>query len=280
MKIKVVKFGGSSLASGAGFLRVKNIIEADESRRFIVVSAPGRRYKDDEKVTDLLLASKNDKDAFQRAAERFRGIAAELDAFGMQQILAGEMDKIYKEYDLNPTEAYLASRGEYLNAFIMAALLKRTFIDAATIVRFGADGAPDNAKTKELIREALSGCERAVIPGFYGSNHLGEIRTFSRGGSDITGSLVAAALNADLYENWTDVSGVYEKDPRLHENPRRYRYIAYSDMRNLAEAGMTVLHPEALNPAEESRIPIRVKNSFRPNEEGTLISNGEYEELV
>lgn len=280
MKIKVVKFGGSSLASGAGFLRVKNIIEADESRRFVVVSAPGKRYKGDTKVTDLLLVAKNDRDAFECAAERFRGIAAELDEFGMKALLAAEMEEIYKKLETNPTEAYLASRGEYLNAFIMAVLLERPLVDAADIVRFGADDTPDYAATAELMRAALSGCERAVIPGFYGSNRQGEIRTFSRGGSDITGSLVAAALKADLYENWTDVSGVYEKDPQLYQNPRRYRYIGYADMRRLAATGTSVFHPEALTPAEEAGIPIRIKNSFRPAEEGTLISNGADEELV
>lgn len=286
MKIKVLKFGGSSLASGAGFLRVKHIIDSEAARCFIVVSAPGKRYKSDVKVTDLLLASKEDPKAFERAADRFEAIASELTAVGgaggMRAAVAvkAALDEICAGLSAAPTAAYLASRGEYLSAVMMAALLARPFVDAAEIIAFSEDGVPDDARTVETAGLLLRTYETAVIPGFYGSDASGGIHTFSRGGSDITGSLVAAAVNADLYENWTDVSGVYDRDPQACAHARRYRYISYEDMRRLAGAGAAVLHPAALEPAQQAGIPIRIKNSFRPGDEGTLISNGDYEELI
>ncbi len=285
MKIKVLKFGGSSLASGAGFLRVKHIVDSEDARCFIVVSAPGKRYKSDVKVTDLLLASKEDATAFERAADRFKAIALELAAVGgvggatAADAVKAALEEICAGLSADPTEAYLASRGEYLSAVMMAALLARPFVDAAEIIAFSEDGVPDDTRTVATARHILSSHKTAVIPGFYGSDTNGNIHTFSRGGSDITGSLVAAAVQADIYENWTDVSGVYDRDPQNCPDARRYHYISYEDMRRLAGAGAAVLHPAALDPVQQAGIPIRIRNSFRPSDEGTLISDGNSEEF-
>ena len=263
------------MADGNNMLRVKNIIESDPARRYVVVSAPGKRFGGDVKITDLLyetyesvkLAGKTGA-AFEKVAERFRGIVHEL-ALGMDMegLLAETREAIVRE----GTADFCASRGEYLSGRVMAELLGVPFIDARDVVKFTPEGRLDSDRTYSLLAEALRGKPRAVVAGFYGEDAEGRVKTFSRGGSDVSGAIVARAAGAELYENWTDVSGFLACDPRIVENPVPIRALSYKELRELSYMGANVLHADAIYPVRKGDIPIRIKNTFRPEDEGTLI---------
>ena len=273
--LKVVKFGGSSLASAAQFRKVAEIIKGDPARRYVVASAPGKRDAHDEKVTDLLLQSfklaKDKRDVtptFEKIANRYREIIAEL---GLDFSLEDDLASIKTSLLHHAGGDYIASRGEYLNAKLLANYLGFPFIDAEDCVFFQDNGQLDAEKTNRELRDLLSMHEYAVLPGFYGVLPDGTIRTFSRGGSDITGSIVAAAAPADLYENWTDVSGMLMADPRIVEDPRPIEEITYRELRELSYMGATVMHEEAIFPVRRAQIPINIRNTNDPAAPGTMI---------
>ena len=272
---KIVKFGGSSLANAQQFEKVGEIIRSDESRRYVVPSAPGKRFDGDTKVTDLLYKCYNIavqgedfgavlQEIKERYYEIIRGLKLNLS-------LEEEFAQIEKDFKAQAGSDYAASRGEFLNGKVMAAYLGYEFVDAATVIRFDKNGNFDADKTDKLLSKRLAKCERAVIPGFYGAYEDGTVKTFSRGGSDVTGSLVAKAIKADLYENWTDVSGFLVTDPRIVENPAVIETITYRELRELSYMGATVLHEDAIFPVRKERIPINIKNTNRPEDKGTFI---------
>ena len=263
------------MSDGMNFRRVKEIIDSDPDRRYVVVSAPGKRFGGDSKVTDLLYdafaALEEGGDfhaAFQKVRDRFLGIVRES---GLSFEIGSLLDECEREIIERKSRDFTASRGEYLAGQIMAKLLDAPFIDAKEVVHFFEDGRLNNNKTYELLRGALKGKRRAVVAGFYGSLPGGEIKTFSRGGSDVSGAIVARAAGADLYENWTDVSGFLACDPRIVENPARIPSLSYQELRELSYMGADVLHSESIFPVREANIPIRIKNTFRPDDEGTQI---------
>lgn len=272
---KVVKFGGSSLASAKQFKKVKDIIMADKSRRYVIPSAPGKRTNNDEKVTDLLYAcysaaseGRSYKKIFDAITARYEQIITGLD---LNVNLDFEFKTIEENFLAKKGRDYAASRGEYLNGIIMAAYLGYEFIDAADVICFDADGSFLSEKTNQELAARLSKVSKAVIPGFYGSMPDGSVKTFSRGGSDITGSLVARAVHADLYENWTDVSGFLVADPRIVDNPEPIETITYRELRELSYMGASVLHEEAIFPVRKEGIPINIRNTNRPSDPGTMI---------
>lgn len=272
---KVVKFGGSSLANAEQFQKVGEIIRSEESRRYVVPSAPGKRFDGDTKVTDMLYACYG----VAEAGEDFSG---KLQAIKMrfQEIIQGlsldlsldrEFEQIAADFSAHAGKEYAASRGEFLNGKVMAAYLGYEFVDAAEVIRFDKNGVLEAEKTNRLLEKRLAKCEKAVIPGFYGAEDGGKVRTFSRGGSDVTGSLVAKAIMADLYENWTDVSGFLVTDPRIVENPAVIETITYRELRELSYMGATVLHEEAIFPVRKEGIPINIRNTNHPEDKGTFI---------
>ena len=272
---KVVKFGGSSLASAKQFKKVGDIIRADKSRRYVVPSAPGKRNKNDTKVTDMLYAC---YEAASTGASYGKLLSAIKERY--EQIIDGLELNLNLDYEFKTIEEnfiakkgsdYAASRGEYLNGIIMSHYLGYEFIDAAEVIFFDENCTFLSEKTNEELSERLAHTERAVIPGFYGSNPDGTIHTFSRGGSDITGSIVARAIHADLYENWTDVSGFLVTDPRIVENPVPIETITYKELRELAYMGASVLHEDAIFPVRREGIPINIRNTNKPEDPGTLI---------
>jgi hypothetical protein len=272
---KVVKFGGSSLASAKQFKKVAAIIGAEKSRRFIVPSAPGKRDSKDEKVTDLLYMAyaaaatgASYKKIFEKIKSRFQGI---IDGLNLNLDLGHEFAKIEENFVSKQGRDYAASRGEYLNGIILANYLGCEFIDAADVIFFKDDGTFDSEHTNEELEERLKNIERVVIPGFYGVTNSGKIKTFSRGGSDITGSIVARAIKADLYENWTDVSGFLVADPRVIKDPEVIETITYRELRELSYMGASVLHEDAIFPVRAEGIPINIKNTNRPEDKGTMI---------
>lgn len=272
---KVVKFGGSSLASADQFKKVGAIIRADQSRRYVVPSAPGKRNSRDEKVTDLLYrcydAAASDESP-KKLLEAIRGRYMEIiGGLELKLDLEPEFETIEENFRNQAGREYAASRGEYLNGLIMACYLDYEFIDAAEVLLFSEDGSFLAADTNQRLKERLKQVERAVIPGFYGSSADGVIRTFSRGGSDVTGSIVAKAIHADMYENWTDVSGFLVTDPRIIKNPRVIETITYRELRELAYMGASVLHEDAIFPVRKEGIPINIRNTNKPEEKGTLI---------
>ena len=273
--LKVLKFGGSSLADANQFRKVAEIINAEPERRYVVASAPGKRNSEDEKVTDLLLrchalASERNPidDTFARISDRLHGIIADL---GLSLSIEEELDTVKNAILSGASSDYVASRGEYFNSMIMADFLGVPFIDTAECIFFGEDGKLDSTKTNAAIQKKVADKPRAVFPGFYGALPNGEIKTFSRGGSDITGSIVAEALSADLYENWTDVSGMLMADPRIVEDPAPIDIITYRELRELSYMGATVLHEEAVFPVRRSGIPINIRNTNDPAAPGTMI---------
>lgn len=275
MNVKVVKFGGSSLADAKQITKAAEIIKSDERRRFVIPSAPGKRFSDDTKVTDMLyncnnLAMENSsiEEAFDAIANRYNGIITDLK---LDLSLNNEFDKIKKNISSKAGSEYAASRGEYLNGIIIANLLGYEFIDAAEVIVFNEDGSFNNDKTQSKLRERLKGVENAVIPGFYGADENGNVRTFSRGGSDVTGSIIASAVKADVYENWTDVSGVLVSDPRIVNQPKPINVITYKELRELAYMGASVLHEDAIFPVRAAGIPINIKNTNAPDDAGTMI---------
>lgn len=272
---KVVKFGGSSLASAEQFKKVGNIIRAEESRRYVIPSAPGKRFSDDVKVTDMLykcygaaVKGKKFTDLLKDIQERYNEI---IEGLGLTLSLEKEFEIIRDNFAKKAGRDYAASRGEYLNGIIMANYLGYEFIDAAEVIFFDEEGKFDADKTDEILSERLNKAERAVIPGFYGSLPDGTIKTFSRGGSDVTGSIVAKAAKVDLYENWTDVSGFLIADPRIIPNPKPIEAITYKELRELSYMGATVLHEDAIFPVRKEGIPINIRNTNAPEDKGTLI---------
>ncbi|MBQ4362713.1 MAG: aspartate kinase [Oscillospiraceae bacterium] len=275
MDTKVVKFGGSSLADAGQFRKVADIVLADPSRRFVVASAPGKRFSGDVKVTDMLyncydLAVKGEEFArsFEAIEKRFNGIIGEL---SLDLSLESEFSGIKNAFAHRAGRDYAASRGEYLNSIILAAFLGFEFIDPAPYIRFDEKGNCDLETTKRLLKERLENTEKAVIPGFYGSMPNDTIKTFSRGGSDVTGSIVASAVNAVIYENWTDVSGILVADPRVVDNPVVIPVITYKELRELSYMGFSVLHEDAIFPVRTAGIPINIRNTNAPEDPGTMI---------
>ena len=278
MSIKVVKFGGSSLADADHFRQVAAIIKADPDRRYVVPSAPGKREKSDTKVTDLLYrcydliksrSSMESIDAcYNEIRARYTSIIADL---GLDYDINGELDYVRNAMLHAAGRGYAASRGEYLNALILAKYLGFDFIDAESVIFFKENGTLDEEKTNAELSAELEKHKYAVIPGFYGGTPNGTVKTFSRGGSDITGSIVAKAAKADLYENWTDVSGFMMADPRIIDDPCIIKEITYRELRELSYMGATVLHEDAVFPVRSAGIPINIRNTNRPEDEGTMI---------
>ena len=272
---KVVKFGGSSLANAEQFQKVGDIIRSEESRRYVVPSAPGKRFSADTKVTDLLYtcygkaeAGEDFTDVLTEIKGRFYEI---IKGLNLDLSLEEEFRQIEADFKAHAGNEYAASRGEFLNGKVMAAYLGYEFIDSATVIRFDKNGNFDADKTDKLLSKRLQKCERAVIPGFYGGMEDGTVKTFSRGGSDVTGSLVAKAIHADIYENWTDVSGFLVTDPRIVDNPAVIETITYRELRELSYMGATVLHEDAIFPVRKEGIPINIRNTNRPEDKGTFI---------
>lgn len=272
---KVVKFGGSSLASAQQFKKVGDIIRAEKSRKYVVPSAPGKRFSKDTKVTDMLYqcyaTAESGKDftaQLNAIQDRYNEI---IEGLGLDLSLEQEFVKIKEQFEKKAGSDYAASRGEYLNGIIMAEYLGYTFIDAADVILFDEEGRFDDAKTNEVLSKRLETAETAVIPGFYGSMPDGSIKTFSRGGSDLTGSIVAKAAKVDMYENWTDVSGFLITDPRIIQNPKPIEAITYKELRELSYMGATVLHEDAIFPIRKEGIPINIRNTNAPEDKGTLI---------
>ncbi|MBQ9276089.1 MAG: hypothetical protein IJ226_00665 [Clostridia bacterium] len=270
----VCKFGGTSMANAETIGLVKDILDSDAERRYIVVSAPGKRNPSDIKVTDMLISLKRDFDKGQDVSThiealraRFVGIATK---FLVDFDLDGEFETIYSMLTAGASEDYVKSRGEYLSAKLLSKIFDVPFVDTAELVKFDTDGV-DYESTLANLAGALKTCDRAVLPGFYGSDKDGNIVTFSRGGSDISGALVAAAVNADVYENWTDVDGVYTADPRKDSSARHIDRLTYDEMYALALSGANVLHKDAVYPAERAGVPINIKNTFNRYAAGTWI---------
>lgn len=276
MGIKVAKFGGSSVADGIQLTKTKQIIEQDPDRRYIVVSAPGKRYEGDNKITDLLYLCKTHIDhnlpydqIFQVVEDRYMAVEINL---GVDVDLLRHMAEIRDNLRQNPSADYIASRGEYLNAILVAAFLGYDFVDTANLIKFDYKGKILIEETDAALKAELAKHERAVLPGFYGSTPDGKIKTFSRGGSDITGALVARAINADVYENWTDVSGFLMADPRIVKNPKQIETISYKELRELSYMGASVLHEDAIYPARMANVPINIRNTNDPEDPGTMIT--------
>lgn len=274
--IKVVKFGGSSLASAEQFKKVKAIINADESRVFVVPSAPGKRFDGDTKVTDMLLnmyktASENKDFSSELAAIRTR-YEEIIEGLGLTDFnLDEDFAVIEQQLKEDPQKDFTASRGEYLNGKVLAKYIGYEFVDAKDVIFFNEEGNLNTYKTEKYMSAKLNECGKAVVPGFYGLGKDGNIKTFSRGGSDITGSIVAQGCKADVYENWTDVSGCMITDPRIVKNPEVAKYITYRELRELSYMGASVLHEEAIFPVRSCGIPINIKNTNAPADEGTWI---------
>ena len=274
-KVKVVKFGGSSLADSKQFKKVADIIKADPERRFVVASAPGKRYSDDIKITDMLYgcydkAAKGgnfDKE-FDAIEARFNSIISEL---GLNLSLEDEFNNIKDAFAHRAGRDYAASRGEYLNSIVLANYLGYEFIDPAGYIFFDESGSFDLDKTLDALKPKLETVSNAVIPGFYGAMPNDTIKTFSRGGSDVTGSIVARAADAAIYENWTDVSGFLICDPRIVDSPKPITTITYRELRELAYMGATVLHEDAIFPVRAVGIPINIRNTNHPEDAGTMI---------
>jgi len=267
MSTIVTKFGGSSLADANQFKKVKDIILSNDARRYVIPSAPGKRNSKDSKITDLLYLCHahvstgiSFDEVFNHIKDRYCDI-----------VIGEHLDIIKKDLEEGASSDYAASRGEYLNGLILANYLGFEFVDAKDVMIFNADGSLDSEATSSSLKSKLSKISKAVIPGFYGADIDSNIITFSRGGSDITGALVAASINADLYENWTDVSGFLMADPRIIKDPKPISKITYTELRELSYMGASVLHEDAIFPVREIGIPINIKNTNRPQDEGTFI---------
>ncbi len=272
---KVVKFGGSSLASAEQIMKVGKIIRADKERIYVVPSAPGKRFSADTKVTDMLYgcyalaeADEDFADALAKIRARYDEI---IEGLGLTLSLDDEFATIEKNFRAHAGSDYAASRGEYLNGIVMSAYLGFEFIDAAEVIVFNEDGSFNADKTDEVLSKRLEGKKGVVVPGFYGATVDGRVKTFSRGGSDVTGSIVAKAAKSDVYENWTDVSGFLIADPRIIDNPEAIQFITYKELRELSYMGATVLHEDAIFPVRKEGIPINIRNTNRPEDPGTWI---------
>jgi len=281
MGIRVCKFGGSSVADAGQLRKVRAIVEDHPDRRFVVPSAPGRRSSDDVKVTDLLYRS-HEKTArggtigslFEKISERYRKIVADL---GLDFDIDPALAEVHDQIRNGAGAAYAASRGEYLCGLIVARLLDRPFIDPVEMIHFDANGTFLSEETQAAVSDRLAREDSGVIPGFYGARPDGTIETFSRGGSDVTGAIVARGVGAEIYENWTDVSGLLMADPRIVEDPRTIEEMTYRELRELAYMGATVLHDEAIFPVREAAIPVHVFNTNDPTAGGTHIRRSQSE---
>ena len=275
MGLKVCKFGGTSMADSSSINKVADIIKSDSERKFVVVSAAGKRYSGDDKITDLLYACAAEVDRtgkceinFAKIAKRYRQITEELKLeLDIDSILTETEQKINTIKDKD----FAASRGEYLSAVIMAAKLGFAFVDAEELIKFSEAGQFLSEYTNDISGAILKKYKNAVIPGFYGAQPDGTIKTFSRGGSDISGSIIARAVNATVYENWTDVNGFMTADPRIVENPKKIDILTYQELRELAYMGASVLHAESIFPVRMSNIPVNIRNTFEPDNLGTFI---------
>ena len=281
MANKVVKFGGSSLADANQFRKVADIIKSDDKRKYVVPSAPGKRFSDDIKVTDMLykccelaVSGEDFTNDFQIIKDRYNGIISDL---GVNISLDEDFDIITNELKNHPARDFAASRGEFLNGKILAAYLGYNFVDAADVIVFDTKGQLLLDDTVKAVRTKMKDLDNAVIPGFYGKTTEGVIKTFSRGGSDVTGSIIANAVNAEIYENWTDVSGFLIADPRIVENPEAIETITYRELRELAYMGASVLHEDAIFPVRSAGIPINIRNTNRPQDAGTMIVSNDYD---
>jgi aspartate kinase len=275
MGLKTCKYGGTSVADARKLRQVKAIVEADPERRYVVPSAPGKRSPDDVKVTDMLYACHERGTAgepadavFEPIRERYQEIVSDL---GLGLDLGPYLDEVCQQLSAGAGADYAASRGEYLNGLLVADLLSYEFVDAADIVHFDAKGRFDAERTQDSVSKRLAGTTHAVIPGFYGALPDGSIKTFSRGGTDISGAIVARGTGSTVYENWTDVSGLLMADPRIVENPRTIDVLTYRELRELAYMGATVLHDEAIFPVRQAGIPVHIRNTDTPDLEGTRI---------
>lgn len=275
MNLKVCKFGGTSMAEKSAILRIKDILASDEDRRFVVVSAPGKRFGSDLKITDQLYECFNLKqssgdfsECFSKIRQRYVEIVKDLQ---LDIDINKYLDEVEKGIKDSKASDYAASRGEYLSALIMSKVSGFEFVDAAEIIKFNKKGIFDAEHTNDLVAKRLSISKGAIIPGFYGTMPDGTIKTFSRGGSDLTGAIIARGVMADLYENWTDVDGFMVSDPRVVENPMHIDVLSYEELRELSYMGASVLHPESTFPLKDTSIPINIKNTFNPSDKGTLI---------
>lgn len=278
MSNKVVKFGGTSMATSDNILRCADIVNSEPSRRFVVVSAPGKRNSGDRKITDMLYACYHEVDVngeckatFDKIRSRYEEIASEL---GLDVNIIDRLNEVEEGLMKYRSAEYAASRGEYLGGIIMAGVLNAEFVDAAEVIKFSLEGEFDSESTNDALIKRISAIDkdkRVVIPGFYGADSAGLIHTFSRGGSDVTGALVARAVKASVYENWTDVNGFMVADPRIIENPETINELSYRELRELAYMGANVLHPESIFPVRYNNIPINIKNTFNPEHTGTMI---------
>ena len=273
--VKAVKFGGSSLASAEQFKKVKNIILSEEERRFVVPSAPGKRFSDDIKVTDLLYRCHGEAKVgmdfthtLDTIKSRYEEIIRGLD---LDLSLDDEIAVIAENLKKGTSIDYIASRGEYLNGIVLAKCLGYEFIDSAEVILFDENGEFLSEETNEKLSARLSTMDNAVLPGFYGSMPNGEVKTFSRGGSDVTGAILARAIRADVYENWTDVSGFLAADPRIVENPEVIDVITYKELRELSYLGAGVLHESVIFPVRKEGIPVNIRNTNAPEDTGTMI---------
>lgn len=275
-RVKVVKFGGTSMADDQNINRSAEIVLSDPERKYVIVSAPGKRFKDDIKVTDLLYHAYEEKakfgtvgEAFEQIRDRFREISAKLN---LDWDADKTLDEVEEGINNSDDPQYAASRGEYLSAIVMAKRLNFTFIDAAEVVKFNRKGVFDAQATNDVLSARLQEISGgAVIPGFYGADPDGNIRTFSRGGSDVSGAIVARAAKAAVYENWTDVNGFMTTDPRIVENPLPIPELSYEELRELSYMGASVLHPESIFPIKDLKMPINIRNTFQPSHPGTMI---------
>lgn len=278
----IAKFGGSSLADSAQFKKVREIVEANDDRRIVVPSAPGKRHKKDHKITDLFymchqLGSHglNFDEVYVLIENRYRSISRELElAVSIDEILSDIKGKIRD----GASRDYCASRGEYINGILLAAYLGFEFLDAAEVIAFDDNGQLDETLTRSNIGRSLKDGPKTVVPGFYGAAPDGSVKTFTRGGSDVTGAILADGVEASLYENWTDVSGFLMADPRIVDEPKPIRVVTYKELRELSYMGAPVLHEEAIFPIRRLGIPIHIKNTNRPEDAGTLIVNDQWEE--
>ena len=273
--IKVVKFGGSSLADAVQIKKAGKIVLSDETRRYVVPSAPGKRFPDDTKVTDMLYrcygAAVKEKKFTELLADIQKRYQEIIEGLGITLSLDEEFATIRDNFAKKIGRDYAASRGEYLNGRVIAAYLGYEFIDAAEVIKFDENGNFLSEETNQILGDRLAKIERAVIPGFYGARPDGTIQTFSRGGSDVTGSIVARAVHADMYENWTDVSGFLIADPRIIKNPKGIEAITYKELRELSYMGASVLHEDAIFPVRKEGIPINIRNTNAPQDPGTMI---------
>lgn len=273
--MKVCKFGGSSLANAVQIQKVKQIIDMDARRHYIVPSAPGKRFDGDAKVTDLLYlfynSVKGGEDSGQIFADILERYVQIRDGLGISTNIEEHLEIVKQDVLKGAGEDYTVSRGEYLNGILIADYLGYDFIDSAEVIFFNAKGVYESEKTRTVLRGRLRHCSKAVVPGFYGSMPNGTIKTFSRGGSDITGAIVSRAARADVYENWTDVSGFLMADPRIVDNPKVIKKITYRELRELSYMGATVLHEDAIFPVFKANIPINIRNTNDPEDPGTFI---------